>query len=555
MVTIDGIEIEIKGEKNVLELCRRAGIELPTFCYHPELSVFGACRMCMVEIDKMGILPACSTKPTDGMVIKTNTKQLRDIRRTNIELLLASHDQSCTTCQKSGDCKLQAIAKQLGVTDVRFKPMGRSKVLDASSYAVVRDQSKCILCGNCVRTCNEIQTVGALGFAYRGARAIATTAFNKPLRDTTCVGCGQCVKACPVGALMLSSQINGVWEAIYDPAKVTAVQIAPAVRVALGEFFGLEPGKVTTAKIVSALRLIGFNNVYDTCFGADMTVVEEGNEFLTRLGKNENMPLFTSCCPAWVKFVEEFYPDNVRHFSTCRSPQQMLGAVIKEQLGRDVVSVAVMPCLAKKIEGAREEFSTHGNRDVDFVISTKELALMIKERGIDFAKLPDGEFDQPFGTFSGSAVIFGASGGVSEAVLRFAAHKLDKNGKYDFKTLRDQPGCKITEATIAGKTLRIAVVSGLGNARKMLDDIHAGNAHFDIMEVMSCPGGCVNGGGQPITDDASAVAKRARGLYENDKAQKVASSGENADLKKLYDDGLTQKAHTILHTKYKGSKP
>jgi NADH-quinone oxidoreductase subunit G len=557
-VTIDNIIVPIQGEPNLLEMCKKAGIELPTFCYQPELSIFGACRMCIVELEGRGIVPACSTKPEDKMIVRTNTKQIKEMRKINIELLLSSHDQQCTTCQKSGDCRLQAIAKQLGVTNVRYKSMPKSKVYDTSSLALFRDQSKCILCGNCVRICNEVQTVGALNFSYRGANARAGTAFNRDLSKTECVGCGQCTKVCPVGALMLKSQIDGVWNALYDKTKTVVVQIAPAVRVALAEQFGMDAGKVTTGQIVAALRRLGFAKVYDTCFAADMTIVEEGQEFLARKKANQNMPMFTSCCPAWVKFIEEFYPENIKHFSTCRSPQQMLGSVAKECLPKELgvarenlVMVSLMPCTAKKIEAAREEFTKQG-ADIDFVITTRELALMLKERGIDFAKLKYEEFDKPFGEFSGAGVIFGASGGVAEAVLRFASKALEPKATHEFKQLRGTGGTRITEVTIAGQKLRVAATSGLGNARKIMEDCLSGKEHFDILEVMACPGGCVNGGGQPITCDPTTITKRTKGLFDNDKKLKTHVSSDNESLKQIYKTTLDgHKAHELLHTKFK----
>jgi NADH-quinone oxidoreductase subunit G len=561
-LTIDGAQVEIKGESNILTVCRRIGVEIPTFCYHPELSVFGACRMCMVDVAGRGIVPSCSTKPEPNMVVLTNTKQIRDMRKINLELLLASHDQQCTTCAKSTDCKLQSLAKKMGVENVRYKAMPRSRAVDDSSFALVRDQSKCILCGNCVRMCNEIQTVGALNFSYRGARATAGTAFNKKLSESECVGCGQCVKVCPVGALVVKRQIDGVWGAIYDKAKVVAVQIAPAVRVALAEQFGGAAGELSTGKIVTALRAIGVDYVYDTCFAADLTVVEEGREFLERKKAGANLPMFTSCCPAWVKFIENSYPENIKHFSSCRSPQQMLGSVLKDTMPKklgiareNLVVVSVMPCVAKKIEAGRDEFKSGANPDVDFVITSTELAAMIRERGLDFDRLVDGEFDKPYGEFSGAGVIFGASGGVSEAVLRFAANTLDKGKKQEFKQLRAEGGIKITEVTIGGVPLRLAVVSGLGNACKLLEKIHTGQEHFDIMEVMACPNGCVNGGGQPATDVCGAVLGRAKALYANDRALKAQSADENPAIAALYRDVLTgDKAHKILHTKYKGGQ-
>ena len=335
-IIIDHAAVSVEGEQNLLEVCRKAGIDLPTFCYHSEISVYGACRMCMVEVEGRGVVPACSTKAEDGMVIHTNTKQIRNMRKVVIELMLASHDQNCTTCPKSGDCRLQTIAKQLGVNDVRFKQMNRVEAVDFSSDAILRDPSKCILCGDCVRVCDEIQSVGALGFAYRGAKAQVGTCFNKGIGEIECVGCGQCVKVCPVGALTPKYQINGVWDAIHDKNKTVVVQIAPAVRVALGEYFGKDPGALTIGRIITAFRRMGFDRVYDTCFGADFTVVEEGREFLERRKNGANLPMFTSCCPAWVKFAEQYYPDYLTNLSPCRSPQQMFGALCKDQLTKEL---------------------------------------------------------------------------------------------------------------------------------------------------------------------------------------------------------------------------
>jgi len=561
-IIIDRTLVTIEGERNLLELCRKAGIELPTFCYHSEISVYGACRMCMVEVEGRGLVPACSTKAEDGMVVHTNTKQVRDMRKMIIELMLASHDQSCTTCPKSGDCRLQAIAKQLGVTDVRFKQMNRVETIDFSSDAILRDPSKCILCGDCVRVCDEIQSVGALGFAYRGAKAQVGTCFNKGIGEIECVGCGQCVKVCPVGALTPKYQISGVWNAIYDKSKTVVVQIAPAVRVAVGEYFGKDPGALAIGRIITAMRRMGFDRVYDTCFGADFTVVEEGKEFLARRKKGENLPMFTSCCPAWVKFAEQYYPDYLSNLSTCRSPQQMFGSLCKEQLTKDLgiaredlVVVSVMPCTAKKFEANRDEFKTQGNPDVDYVITTKELALMIQESGIDFNKLELGSFDMPFGFSTGASVIFGSSGGVSEAVLRFAAETLEKGSAQEFKQLRGEDGIKTSEIAIGGETLSLAVVSGLANARKLLDRIRNGEVHYDLVEVMACCGGCVNGGGQPITEDRTAVQKRAKGLFDNDKMLQFHISSENPYVQQIYAEGLDDhKAHELLHTSYENRR-
>lgn len=562
-VTIDHMTVPIEGERNLLELVRKAKIDLPTFCYHSDISVYGACRMCMVDAEGSGIIPACSTPPTDGMVVSTNTKQIRSMRKMIVELMLANHDQNCTTCPKSGDCKLQRIARQLGVTEIRFKQECKDFAKDLSSDAILRDPSKCVLCGDCVRVCNEIQSVGVLDFANRGADAQVVACFNKGLGEVECVNCGQCVKVCPVGALVPKYQINEVWEAIHDEKKHVVVQIAPAVRVALGEYFGYKPGVTTTGQIVTALKMMGFNEIYDTAFTADLTVIEEANEFLERVEKGERLPQFTSCCPAWVKFAEQYFPDMLPNLSSCRSPQQMFGSLSKSVLSRelginreDLVVVSIMPCTAKKFEANREEFRVDGNKDVDFVLTTQELALMIKERGITFDRLEPGSFDMPFGFKTGAGVIFGNSGGVSEAVLRYAANKLAKgNGiKTGFTQLREG-GVQSFEVTIAGNKLRLAVVSGLGSARALIDKIRSGEETYDLVEVMACCGGCVNGGGQPVSEERAAVESRTKELYDNDKMLQFHSAEENPYIRELYDDDLAgHKAHDLLHTTYQNRK-
>jgi NADH-quinone oxidoreductase subunit G len=559
---IDNIEVPIGDERNLLELIRKAHIELPTFCYHSEISVYGACRMCMVEVEGRGIVPACSTPAAGGMVVRTNTKRIRDMRKMIVELLLANHDQNCTTCPKSGDCKLQKIARQMGISKVRFKKREDFPEPDLSSDAILRDPKKCVLCGDCVRVCREIQSVGVLDFAGRGANSTVTPCFNKGIGEVECVGCGQCVKVCPVGALTPKSQTNDVWDAIHDEKKRVVVQIAPAVRVALGEYFGFRPGTTTTGQIVTALRMIGFDMVYDTGFAADLTVIEEGNEFLARLKTGERLPQFTSCCPAWVKFAEQYFPDMLTNLSTCRSPQQMFGSLCKEKLTKeleipreDLVVVSVMPCTAKKFEANRGEFRARGNKDVDFVLTTQELAVMIKERGIEFDRLEPGSFDMPFGFKSGAAVIFGASGGVAEAVLRYASYVTGGGTFKEYAGLRAAEGIKITEIEAGGARLRLAVVSGLGNARKLIDKIRRGEESFDLIEVMACCGGCVGGGGQPESGDRHTVQLRAKGLYDNDKMLQIHSSQENPYVRKLYKEELDEHtAHKLLHTEYKNRK-
>jgi len=562
-VIIEGKKVAIEGERNLLELIRKAGFNITTFCYQPELEIYGACRLCLVEVDGMGVVASCCVAPRAGMNVRINTDEIRRLRRINLELLLASGNHNCTLCSKSGNCKLQKLAEDMGITEIRFKAKQKETKRDTTSAALVRDNSKCILCGNCVRICNEVQGIGAIDFAFRGYRAKITPAFDKGLGEShECVSCGQCARVCPTGALAPNnSEIEQVFKEINNPAKKVAVHIAPAVRVGLGEIFGLPQGKSIDGKIAAALRLLGFDYVYDTAFAADLTIVEEATEFIHRLTEGKNMPQLTSCCPAWVNYVEKFTPEFIPNLSTARSPMQMMGPVIKadfvEKGGKreDLVVVAIMPCSAKKGEVKREEFYVNGNPDTDHVVTTVGLARMIKEAGIDFANLQDEEFDHPFGTKTGAGVIFGASGGVMEAALRFAAAELDPKGagKLDLSVLRANSTVKEAELTIAGKTVRVAVVSGLRNARKLLDDIKAGKNKYDFIEVMSCQGGCVAGAGQPQFEGWQARKNRAAGLYEDD-AKLAYKSQDNKDVMALYgtifDKIGGHKAHELLHTHY-----
>ena len=561
-VTIDSVQVLLEGEKNLLEVIRKAGIELPTFCYHSDISVYGACRMCMVDIEGRGILPACSTTAVAGMVVKTNTKQIRAMRKLIIELMLAAHDDSCTTCPKGGGCRLQSIAVQMGVKKIRFQRVNVSDQIDMSSDAVVRNPGKCILCGDCVRICSEIQAVGALDFAHRGAQARVETCSNRRLAEVECVNCGQCIKVCPVGALTIRTNNADVWEDIYKEDKIVVAQIAPAVRVALGECFGEQPGVINTGKIVSALRLMGFDRVYDMCYAADFTVVEEGKEFLERYTKGEKLPLFTSCCPAWVKFAEQYYPGLLDNLSTAKSPMQMFGALCKDQLAKDmgvprerISVVCIAPCTAKKYEARRPEFYTSGNPDVDHVITTEELARMMKSHGVEFSKLEHGSLDMPLSFFTGGAVIFGSTGGVSEAVLRFAAKALEKGPEREFRQFRGSDGIKTGEIEIGDKKLRLGVVSGLNNARLLIEKVLSGEERFDLIEVMACPGGCVNGGGQPVHFAHDVNSERASGLFDNDRLLQYHVSSDNPLLQKSYSEDLDEeKAHKLLHTTYENRR-
>lgn len=553
---IDGIRVEFDQEPNILTLVRKAGIELPTFCYYSDLSIYGACRMCMVEDERGGMVAACSTPPKHGMSIRTHTPKLYKHRRMILELLLSAHCRDCTLCEKSGKCSLQKLARRFGLRDIRFRPLEEQKPLDNSSRAIVRDPSKCILCGDCVRMCNETQHVGAIDFAHRGARMTVSTAFERPLAETNCVDCGQCAAVCPTGAITVKSSADGVWSAIHDPGVRTVVQIAPAVRVALGEEFRLGAGVDVMGRIIAALHRMGFDQVFDTAVGADLTIMEEAGELKKRLEEGEKeYPLFTSCCPAWVRYAETAHPELVPHLSTCKSPMEMFGAVLREHYrlederdGKKTVSVAIMPCTAKKAEAAREEYIRDGRPDVDYVLTTTELVQMIEEAGIEFDELDIEAPDMPFFLSSGAGVIFGATGGVTEAALRRLSE--DKSPRalreFEYAGVRGMQSVKTCEVPYGERTLRIAVVSGLGNADQLIERIEAGEEHFDFVEVMACPGGCVAGAGQPF-GHRGQVDLRSQGLYKADKASVMKRSEENPLIRSLYDDILKNRVHQMLH--------
>ncbi|MBN2738419.1 MAG: (2Fe-2S)-binding protein [Spirochaetales bacterium] len=566
---INGNEIEIAQEKNLLEVIRKANIELPTFCYHSELSVYGACRLCLVEIEGRGIQPACSTLPEQGLKIKTHSSKVRAIRKITIELLLAKGGHDCTTCGKSGNCQLQKLAHKLGITHIRFKKEKTISIPDSTAPSIIRDPNKCVLCGDCVRMCSEIQSIGAIDFANRGKDAMVLPAFAKNMNQVECVHCGQCARVCPTGALTIKPEIDPVWQVLNDPSKTVVAQVAPAVRVAIGEEFGFPPGTTCTGQMVSALRNLGFDKVFDTSFTADLTVVEEGNEFIKRFTTQKDLPLFTSCCPAWVKFTEQYYPDLLKNLSSCKSPQQMFGSVAKKLLPgqlniekKDLVVVSIMPCTAKKYEARREEFTKDGIQDVDFVITTQELARMIKEGGMDFKNLAPDSFDLPLGFKTGAGVIFGNSGGVSEAVLRYVSEKLEqkKSESYEFKEVRGGDGIREFTTSIAGHEVKMAIVHSLGNARKLVNKIQAGQADYDIVEVMACPGGCIGGAGQPDYSDQSIRNSRTSGLYKNEKMIQLHKSQENPYLQEVMHqlsgsgEEAAKQVHHFLHTSYQTKK-
>lgn len=562
-VTIDGMPIAIEGERNVLELIRKAGIDLPTFCYHSELSVYGACRLCMVDVNGRGITGACSLPPETGMEIRTSSEEIRSIRKMAIELLLANGHDSCPTCARSNSCQLQSLAQRLGVNEIRFKRAQPNLPIDESSPALVRDPNKCVLCGDCVRACREIQSVGAIDFAHRGADATVAPAFGKNLDAVECVHCGQCARVCPTGALVVKSEVEGVWQSLDNRDKKVVAQIAPAVRVALGEEFGLESGAITTGEIAAALRRLGFDQVYDTAFAADLTVLEEAEEFLARKAAKKNLPQFTSCCPAWAQFAEQYCADLLPNLSSCKSPQQMFGSIAKEILPErlnvsreNLVVVSIMPCVAKKVEADLPQFQAEAGPDVDFVITTQELARMIREAGIRFHELQPDSLDLPLGFKSGAGVIFGNTGGVSEAVLRYASEKLTgaKLAKVDYHQTRGDEGIREATVTLGDATLKLAIVHGLKNARNLVERVRAGDADFDFVEVMACPGGCVGGAGQPLTTDSSARRNRAAGLYNADKMLQLHKSQDNHMVARCYEEHLGEiggeTAHRLLHRGY-----
>ena len=550
---IDGNPVEINGEKNLLEVIRKAGIELPTFCYHSELSVYGACRMCMVENSHGGMEAACSTVPKAGMEIYTNTERLHKHRKMILELLLANHCRDCTTCQKNGKCRLQELASLFGLESIRFKNLKPEPELDTSSLSIIRDAHKCILCGDCVRMCNEIQNVGAIDFVNRGSKMVIGPAFNEPIANSPCVGCGQCAAVCPTGAIVIRKDTGRVWPELNDKNTKVVAQVAPAVRVAMAKEFGLPENENSMGRITAALRRLGFDEVYDTATGADLTVLEESNEFLQRIEAGENLPLITSCCPAWIQYCEKNHPELMKNISTCKSPMQMFSSVIKAKYAtssRRVVCVAVMPCTAKKFECAREEFMHDGVPETDYVITTQELIQMIHKAGIVFEVLEPEAVDSVFSTCTGAGVIFGVTGGVTEAVLRRLS--TDKSNKalmsIAFNDVRGMKGVKETTIPYGDKEVHIAIVSGLKNAEKVIQALKNGE-HFDFIEVMACPGGCVAGGGQPFGTNATKEV-RGKALYSADKMLSIKRSEENPLMLSLYDGVLKGRVHELLHVHY-----
>lgn len=559
IMIVDGQRVPFDGEKNVLSVIRKAGIDMPTFCYYSELSVHGACRMCIVENVKTGKIDAsCSMEPRDGLEIRTNTARLLRHRRMILELMLASHDCSCTTCAKSGNCRLQALAQRFGVSRVRFPDTRERYEQDNTSLAIFRDPNKCILCGDCVRVCEELQGQGILNYAHRGSELQVMPAFDRKLADTKCVGCGQCAAVCTTGAITVKNQIGQAWQALHDPKNRVVVQIAPAVRVALGEEFGLPAGENVMDRLVKALKLMGVEEVYDTDFAADMTTISESQEFLERLKAGGPFPMFTSCCPAWVKYLELNDPKYLRNISSCKSPMEMFAAVLRDKYqakdtadGRRTYHMAIMPCTAKKMEAARAEFTRDGQPDVDLVITTRELVDMIREAGIQLTELEPEAPDLPFGLGSGAAVIYGVTGGVAEAVVRYCLPDKSNNALQAIRVtdLRGDGAIREVNLTVEGQELHIAIVNGLSHAKELIADVEAGKRFYHLVEVMTCQGGCVGGAGQPYGLTA-AKKRRGAGLYEADATAMFKGAEKNPIVTRLLDEYGHERCHELLHVRY-----
>lgn len=559
IMIVDGQRVPFDGEKNVLSVIRKAGIDMPTFCYYSELSVHGACRMCIVENVKTGKIDAsCSMEPRDGLEIRTNTARLLRHRRMILELMLASHDCSCTTCAKSGNCRLQALAQRFGVSRVRFPDTRERYEQDNTSPAIFRDPNKCILCGDCVRVCEELQGQGILNYAHRGSELQVMPAFDRKLADTKCVGCGQCAAVCTTGAITVKNQIGQAWQALHDPKNRVVVQIAPAVRVALGEEFGLPAGENVMDRLVKALKLMGVEEVYDTDFAADMTTISESQEFLERLKAGGPFPMFTSCCPAWVKYLELNDPKYLRNISSCKSPMEMFAAVLRDKYqakdaanGRRTYHMAIMPCTAKKMEAARAEFTRDGQPDVDLVITTRELVDMIREAGIQLTELESEAPDLPFGLGSGAAVIYGVTGGVAEAVVRYCLPDKSNNALQAIRVtdLRGDGAIREVNLTVEGQELHIAIVNGLSHAKELIADVEAGKRFYHLVEVMTCQGGCVGGAGQPYGLTA-AKKRRGAGLYEADATAMFKGAEKNPIVTRLLDEYGHERCHELLHVRY-----
>ncbi len=586
-ITINNLEIEVPEGVTILEAAKKSGIKIPTLCYLENVQEPGSCRMCVVEVEGARTLqPSCVTKIAEGMKVFTNTKKVREARKIILELLLSDHPWECNTCDRNQDCELQKLAEEYGVKEVRFKSVKELLPLDESTPGIIRDPNKCILCRRCITVCQEVQKVGTLAPRARGFDTIIAPGQGDLLSDAVCVQCGQCSAVCPVSAISEKDDIDKVWDALDDPTKHVVVQTAPAIRAALGECFGLEPGTLVKGRMTTALKMLGFKGVFDTNFTADLTILEEGTELLTRLkkaivdkDKSVALPMFTSCSPGWINYMESFYPELIPNVSTCKSPQQMFGAVAKtyyadkiEKGKKDIVVVSIMPCTAKKFECNREEMNDSGVKDVDYVLTTRELGKMIKQAGIDFVNLPDGEMDAPLGISTGAADIFANTGGVMEAALR-TAYEIVTGRELPFDKLHVAPvqglegvkeasikieGTKEEWKFLEGVTVNVAVAHGLGNAKKIIEEIKSGGKQYHFIEIMTCPGGCIGGGGQPRMTTNEVRKARIEAIYKEDEGRELRKSHDNPAVKTIYEEflgrPLGERSHHLLHTKYFNKK-
>ena len=566
-ITIDNQNISVPEGITILEAAKKAGIDIPTLCFLKDINEIGDCRMCVVKVEgRRGFATSCIQKVEEGMVIKTHTPEIIEARHVMLDLIISNHDKDCLTCSRMGNCELQALASKFGIQNIEYKGEREEHPVDDLSPSIVKDPNKCILCRRCVATCKNIQKIGAIDCGNRGFDSSISTSYNKSLKDTNCVFCGQCIEACPTSALREKDNTDEVWAKIKDPDIHVVVQTAPAVRVALGEEFMMPIGTNVTGKMVTALKRLGFDKVFNTNTGADFTIMEEAHEFVERFKEHDNMPMITSCCPAWVRYIEINYPELVPHLSSCKSPHQMLGALIKTYYAKKenidpekIFVVSVMPCIAKKYERQRKELSNNGLFDVDCVITTRELARMIKYANIRFDKLEDSEFDNPLGISTGAGAIFGTTGGVMEAALRTAQDILTGKDlkQIDFEQVRGEKGIKRATVNINGKDIKVVAASGLENAQKIMEEIKSGEADYQFVEIMACPGGCIMGGGQPIKSSKTQaefdVRKlRADAIYSIDEKSTIRKSHENPALKKVYEEYLeapgSYRAEKLLHT-------